>query len=292
MRDISKAAFYTSYYEAAHKLRTNEERHEFYDALLDYIFTEKEPVNVSYNVDLILTAILPIADADLKRKNGGAPQGNDNAKKTTKKQPIVSTVENNLKTMTKTNNVNDNDNVNVNDNDNGNTTETATPAQVNYSKNIFELFKNNNLPCSRKNEITFLQTDFKNALSYIHSSPELKNFTSQDITDAVKNYISVLNNPSCYVSAKMDFFTLVKSKIFYKLLPSNFDVENFKKFDAEKTEPQEKENKPEPVKTVYIKKPCPRCKEKKLEWQPFNDLYVCHACCKTYEKSEIEGGEA
>lgn len=289
MRDISKAAFYTSYYEAAQKLKTDDERHEFYDALLDYIFTEKEPVNVSYNVDLILTAVLPIVNADLKRKNGGAPQGNNNAKKTTKKQPIVLDVENNLKTMTKTNNVNDNDNVNVNvnvnENENVNAVDTTTPPQKNYCKLVFELYKNAGLPCGKNNEITFLQTDFKNALGYIHNSKELCNFTSKDIIGAVENYITVYKDPTCYVDAKMNFYALVKSKWFYNLLPSNFDIKNFKRFDA-------KQEEQKPVQKIwYNERPCPECHTKKVYYDDKKQKMVCEKCGKEFDVDEFLGGE-
>lgn len=102
-----------------------------------------------------------------------------------------------------------------------------------YSKELFDLFKNAGLPCARNNEISFMQTDFTNALSYLHKTSEYQHIHSSDVIGAVKNYIQVLQNPDCYVSSKMNLFQLVKSKNFYNYLPANFDESNFLNFNAD-----------------------------------------------------------
>ena len=135
---ISKAAHYRSFYESARKLKNPEARLAFYDALDAYRFDGVEPENLPFEADLLFTAIRSIVDADLARKNAGAPKGNQNAKKATKEDInieennsennidstietiqnnsennidlIIETIENNSKTN------NDNDNVNVNEN--------------------------------------------------------------------------------------------------------------------------------------------------------------------------------
>lgn len=147
-----------------------------------------------------------------------------------------------------------------------------TPSQVEFSKQIFNIFKDNDLPCAKKNEISFLQTDFMLGLSYLHNSQEYKHLHSDDILEACRNYVEVLNDPSCYVSSKYSFFSFVKSKLFYNLLPANYSKDNFKNFKTEKAT-----SKPE-SKKWYEDKPCPVCKEKRVLW--VNDLnkYKCEKC--------------
>ena len=78
MRDIGKANFYKSYFLAGQKLSDND-RLSFYDSIFKYIFEEQEPAELEYVVDIVFTTIKPFIDADLKRKSGGAPLGNNNA---------------------------------------------------------------------------------------------------------------------------------------------------------------------------------------------------------------------
>ncbi|MEG2687707.1 MAG: DUF6291 domain-containing protein [Clostridia bacterium] len=130
---------YKSFY-ALIKLLPIKERLQMYEAIFDYGFTEVEPGFASDAQSAIWQAIKPQLKANNKRyensKNGGAPQGNSNAKKynqtptneTTEKQPN-SDKKNNLDTQNKTTetmqnkttekqpneNVNENVNVNVND---------------------------------------------------------------------------------------------------------------------------------------------------------------------------------
>lgn len=166
----------------------------------------------------------------------------------------------------------------------GRTTETPdknTPSQTSYSKKIFTLFKDAGLPCSRENEISFLQTDFSNALNYLHKTPEYKSISSEDVIGAVKNYIQVYSDSDSYVTNKMNFFSLVKSKMFYNLLPANFDAGNFRKFGADK-EPQKEDQKPK-IKT-YRK--CPKCKVEKLWYNSKTQSYFCDNCF-----SDVRGDE-
>lgn len=132
MRNISKASFYVSYYQAAQKLNENE-RLAFYDTILNYIFKGVEPKELAFNVDLIFTTIKPFIDADLSRKIGGAPLGNSNAKKQPKNN-LENNLENNPKNNLKTNN----DNVNVNDNGNVKENESVDSSFL-TPKNIYKL---------------------------------------------------------------------------------------------------------------------------------------------------------
>jgi hypothetical protein len=160
--------------------------------------------------------------------------------------------------------------------------DTTTPSQSTYSKKIFTLFKDAGLPCSRENEISFLQTDFSNALNYLHKTPEYKSISSDDVIGAVKNYIQVFSDSDSYVTNKMNFYSLVKSKMFYNLLPANFDEGNFKKFGTEK-EPQKEEQKPK-IKT-YRK--CPKCNANKLWYNSKAQSYFCDNCFATVRSEEL-----
>lgn len=111
---ISKAAHYRSFYDVA-KMLKDEARLEFYVALDEYRFDNKEPVFKTHDAQLAFTAIRSFIDADKKRKVGGAPRGNTNATKQPKNNH-QNNYENNVKTNNVNVNVNDNVNVNVNDN--------------------------------------------------------------------------------------------------------------------------------------------------------------------------------
>ena len=168
------------------------------------------------------------------------PENNQNNLKTTKttcfeeKQPKQP--ENNQTTLNN-HNLNHNDNLNGNGNERENHNLNASevvfgslsPSQTEYSKKIFEIFKKARLPCARENEISFLQTDFKNALSVIHRKEELQNVHSDDIIQACRNFTDIYSNPGTYCGfrQKIGFYQLVQKQWFYDLLPANFDKNRF-----------------------------------------------------------------
>lgn len=97
-----------------------------------------------------------------------------------------------------------------------------TPPQENYAKTIFELWKEAELPCQKQNFATFLQTDFKNALS------KISGYHSDEVIQAAKNYISVLRDPATWVTQEMTFDFFVQSpKLFKMCLPDIFRASNF-----------------------------------------------------------------
>ena len=185
-------------------------------------------------------------------------ENNQNNLKTTEtiskqlKQP-----ENNKTTL---NNLNHNDNPNGNGNErenhNPNAGEavfnTLSPSQTEYSKRIFEIFKNAGLPCARENEISFLKTDFKNALSAIHRKEELQNVHSDDIIQACRNFTEIYADPDTYCGfrQKIGFYQLIQKQWFYDLLPANFDKNRFLVRGAEITE--EPKRTPEQIETQLL----------------------------------------
>ena len=117
---MEKAGHYRSFYEIAKKITNPEARLAFYDAIDAYRFEDILPENLPLEADIAFTAIKPIIDADRNRKQGGAPAGNQNARKNNVENN-PKTTENNLKQpvdLNETNNVKENVNVNVNENDN------------------------------------------------------------------------------------------------------------------------------------------------------------------------------
>jgi len=110
--------FYKSFYEAIHRLKDKSLKADIFEAICELALNEN---NIELNDDvgaIIMSLIKPQILANNERyengKKGGAPKGNQNAKKTTQKQvkqPMVD-LKNNLKQP--------NVNVNVNDNDNDN----------------------------------------------------------------------------------------------------------------------------------------------------------------------------
>ena len=69
MEQIQKAGHYRSFFDVAKKIKNPEARLAFYDALDAYRFEGIEPENLPLEADIAFTAIKPIIDADLKRKN-------------------------------------------------------------------------------------------------------------------------------------------------------------------------------------------------------------------------------
>ncbi|WP_288958978.1 DUF6291 domain-containing protein [uncultured Treponema sp.] len=249
--------FYRSFDEACAEL-TDEQYGKIMRIINNYALNGTIPDNLSGIEKIIFTLIKPQIDANNQRKTngckGGAPS-NNNAKKTTngytEKQPMVITEETNGYTekqpmviTEETNgyaekqpnvnvNVNANENVNERESHNANevvlNTLTLSPPQTEYSKKIFEIFKKARLPCARENEISFLQTDFKNALAVIHRKEELQNVHSDDIIQACRNFTDIYSNPDTYCGfrQKIGFYQLVQKQWFYDLLPANFDKSRF-----------------------------------------------------------------
>jgi len=195
-------------------------------------------------------------------------------------------------------NVNDNVFVNVNDIENVSVIDNVSdatelpskdaPSTINYSKIIFELFRDASLPCAKGNEISFLQTDFKNGLNYLHKTSEFQHIHSDDVIGAVKNYIEVLQNPDCYVSNRMNFFQLVKSKNFYNYLPQNFDVENFHNFGTTSAKTQS-DDVFKDYEKKYISSPCSKCGGTRIFLNPNIKKWICDDCFGQFPFSSYKG---
>ena len=118
--------FYRSFRDAINCLEDSGAKLEIYQAISDFALDNKEPDAETFSKmgKLCWIALRPNLSSDRQRyKNGckgGAPKGNQNALKTTEKQP-----KNNLKTSNV--NVNDNVNVNVNDKREGKSVARFTP---------------------------------------------------------------------------------------------------------------------------------------------------------------------
>ena len=226
--DISKAGFYRNWYEIAKDFETAEERLAFYDMIFEYFFEGKEPEKQTIGSGLyrLFMSVKANIEADIERRNGGAPEGNNNARKGKSCRKCVyrkscsnasratnaelcpdfkypsecnmpKTTQNNPK-QPKTNNVNVNDNVNVNENVNDNVNENgdvngesqipipppspslSAPAVSEYSSQVFDIFNEAGLPCANGNPISFMMTDFKNAMSYKQKAPELQGLHSDE----------------------------------------------------------------------------------------------------------------
>ena len=127
--------FYGSYDEAIRMLESPEQRDLLYRAIADFGLRGIYPEDTGDKlVDMALKFVRPLIDANLERKErarengkyGGAPKGNQNARKTTQnhpKQPKSTKNKLNVNvnanatvndTVTDTVNANANDNVNVN----------------------------------------------------------------------------------------------------------------------------------------------------------------------------------
>ena len=150
-------------------------------------------------------------------------------------------------------NVSDIDNVSDNESvsDIADTALNISEPQKNYCHEIFVLWKSKNLPGS-KNELTFMQRDFKQSLS------NLKGYSSNEVIEAVKNYISILEWDCTFDPYKTPktFEQFTKWEKFKNFLPDNFSKESFKDFSKKEKAPVSDWTKKERefmMKTQYVK---------------------------------------
>lgn len=289
---IDSFVFYKSFFDAIELIPNENEQLQIYKALCNLAYNGIEADTTEFSD--IQKAIYLVTEKQIKASvqhridgsKGGRPSKKP-TEETLEKRGVFNGVSEKTESHFESNgnvNVNDNDNVNENVNANGEKAPThLTSSQTKLSKTIFNIFKDAGLPCQKQNEISFLQTDFANAMSYLHKTPEYKHLHSDDLIEAIKNYITVLEDTDSYITCRMDFFTLVKSKTFYSFLPANFDKMNFKKFDNGKDEPQKK-----PKREFYFSQPCPKCHALKLVWSNDRQLYECRSCHKDIHMNEVE----
>ena len=175
-------------------------------------------------------------------------------------------------------NFNFNSNFNSNLNSNADDVTEVTPPQENYSSEIFNLWKEASLPCS-KDLLTFTSRDFKQSLQY------LKGYHSNEVIEAVKNYISVLADSDCWVTTKMTFYGFVTWKRFADFIPGNFQHENFLSWDkrgkktasAPKTELHEEKQ--------YYK--CPKCGKPSLFADTSSMQWLCSDCSSSFPLMDL-----
>jgi len=175
-------------------------------------------------------------------------------------------------------NLNLNLNTNLNLNADADDVTEVTPPQENYSSEIFNLWKEASLPCS-KDLLTFTSRDFKQSLQY------LKGYHSNEVIEAVKNYISVLADSDCWVTAKMTFYGFVTWKRFADFIPGNFQHENFLSWDkrgkktasAPKTELHEEKQ--------YYK--CPKCGKPSLFADTSSMQWLCSDCSSSFPLMDL-----
>lgn len=98
-----------------------------------------------------------------------------------------------------------------------------------YAKQVFDILKDNNLPCCLGNYISFMQSDFKFALETLHSKADLRGLHSDMVLEALKNYALVINNPNTWQGwkNKKSFDRFVSWERFKDFLPDRFCLDNF-----------------------------------------------------------------
>jgi hypothetical protein len=148
---VDSFVVYKSFYEAIKNLEKQDDQLELYNAMFEYCLYGNEP-NLTGVCSIMWTLIKPQLDSNIKRrmdgKKGGAPKGNNNAKKQPK--TTIVDLENNHRLIQKQPNVNVNENVNVNvnknDNVNVNKNDNVNSLKVEFSDfNDFDFGKYNNL---------------------------------------------------------------------------------------------------------------------------------------------------
>jgi len=211
MNETNGFKFYRNYYELT-KYLPDKERLQIYDSILGYMFEDIEPELSGLCNGIWINFKMPLDTSKNNIENGkkgGAPKGNDNAKKTTEKQP-----KNNRKT-----------------------TESTTEKQPNnistflFLLSNFNFLNNNN---NLKNKIEdwlkykwerteyYKETGFKTLLARIDSA------TSQYGVEEVLNLIDecMANNYKGIIFEKLNG---IKGKKVSENVPDWFDKEVKKK---------------------------------------------------------------
>lgn len=270
---------------------TNEMKLKFLLAATHYGIYGIEPEDLTEIEQLIWIPIKDLID-NSKGFQGGAPEGNKNACKNKNNQnnvvlkKSVDFEETTSFKETTLNNLNDNLNHNQNLNGNGNGNDnlnenppsspsSLTAPQENYSKTVFNLFKNAGLPCQNGDLFRFQCLDFKNALQ------KLRQFSSEEVIKAVQNYIYELQSPDSWKGMpKLPFEAFVGSKTFQKCLPQNYRHENFLDY----SKPRGKNDAPE-IHEQFEK--CPACGKQSLKLTDNGLRYKCEDCGATFTWEEI-----
>lgn len=269
--------FYRSFFESLKDL-PDEQQLKFYRAITEYALDDTEPDFTGLEKSLFTQIKFSLDEAKrryeesrLNGKKGGRPRKEEEKKPPlkTEKPPFFE-----KKPPLKTENLNENVDVYVDENENLNSSTLSQELKPQkYAQEVFDLFEKNNLPCCNKNFISFLQKDFKFALEYIHNSEELRGIHSEDVIQAVKNYISVLQNKNTYLKNKYTFDRLVKIKNFKDFLPDNFVFENFENWN------KKQEDAPKPIEPTV---------------DPFSELEqvptTCPKCGKTLKRKNMGSG--
>lgn len=271
--------FYKSFYNSICLLPTDTEKWEAVRNMCELAFhdVEADLSDTSDLVKIIYTVTEQQIKASVQHKldglKGGRPRksNSETMVKTPLKTPLSDGVKSNV-------NVNDNVNVNVNDNVN-NRAEIAmdvTPIQENYSKQVFAIWQEAEMPGS-KDIFKFTSREFKNALG------TLKGYHSDEVLGAVKNYIDIYKNEATWVTKALTFDKFVSSKLFSDCLPDNFVLDNFLKDTTAKTLQM-----PETPKKQYVRKTCPHCQAfNKLWFNEKKQKYICDACKTNFEWEKI-----
>ena len=204
--------FYKSFYESIKELDPIDQA-KIYNAIFKYQF-EQEKLELNGISKIIFTLILPQLEANNKRyengKKGGAPKGNKNALKTTKKQP-----KNNQELTKKQPNVNENENENENVNVNDNVINN------NKSGKILEIINYLNQPDTEK-PIRSFKGSTKDTKSKISARLD-EGFTIDDFKDVIfYKYNQWVKNP-------VEFNNGVMSDTYYRpdTLFSSKNFENY-----------------------------------------------------------------
>lgn len=148
----------------------------------------------------------------------------------------------------------------------------------NYSRQVFEKFKNAKLPCCNGDFFTFQSRDFKNALF------KLKGYKSQEVLQAIDNYIFELRNPESYPLKEMSFDNFIGSRTFSNCLPSNYRHDNFKSFKKQ----SEQKQQPEEQQVFYEE--CIKCGQKLMTWVNTSTIgyYKCCGCGAKMSFEEVD----
>lgn len=103
MNNIKSFSFYRNYYELL-KYLPNEERLKLYDAMLEYIFEDKEPKLENLAKGIWINLKMPLETSKNNAGRGGRPAKKETEEKTNKK-PIKNRKETEVITEKKTNNI-------------------------------------------------------------------------------------------------------------------------------------------------------------------------------------------
>lgn len=102
-------------------------------------------------------------------------------------------------------------------------TEEEKTELKSFAEKVYQIWESAKLPCKRGGLPSFLQADMRNALAEMRQ----QNLTMDEVLQACKNYVEVIQNQNSWYTAKLPFENFMKETTVKRFLPDYYKKEYF-----------------------------------------------------------------